>query len=137
MWIDYNHPDYRRLLLGEGIETKYMTEASIHPDLLAKRDIWLSKFYQVKYRSLIIKNVTMCFIYKQVRYIIDYRLFRDHALKHGNTLDYKIYPNMSSWPLEDCTLQLLERTIIPELLAMGLTKDEIYLDYDSESPWEM
>jgi hypothetical protein len=58
MWIDYNHPDYRRLLLGEGIDTKYMTEAGLHPDLLAKRDIWLPKFYEVKHRSLIIKNVT-------------------------------------------------------------------------------
>lgn len=137
MWIDYNHPDYRRLLLGEGIDTKYLTEAGLHPDLLAKRDIWLPKFYEVKHRSLIIKNVTMCFIYKQVRYIIDARLFRDHALKTGGTLPYKIYPRMSGWPLEDCTLQLLEHTIIPDLLAMGLNKDEIYLDYDSESVWEM
>jgi hypothetical protein len=55
MWIDYNHPDYRRLLLGEGIDTKYLTEAGLHPDLLAKRDIWLPKIYEVKHRSLIIK----------------------------------------------------------------------------------
>ncbi len=112
-----------RIRVGKGIETKLLKNGEGHAELLGLYQKWLNAIFDVKWPGYYAKNVSMMFIYKDVRYVLDREEFDAFVIKDGREgpLERQYDRKVDHARFE----ALLCQVVYPDLIKIGITDDDI------------
>jgi len=112
-----------RIRVGKGIETKLLKNGEGHPELLGLYQKWLNAIFDVKWPGYYAKNVSMMFIYKDVRYVLDREEFDAFVIKDGREgpLERQYDRKVDHARFE----ALLCQVVYPDLIKLGVKEKDI------------
>ncbi len=112
-----------RIRSGVGIETKSLEKGEGHPELLVLYQKWLNAIFEVQWPGYYAKNVSIMFIYKDVRYVLEREEFDEYVIKDGREgpLERQYDRKVDHARFE----ALLCQVVYPDLMKLGIQDKEI------------
>ena len=114
---------FHALASGWDIRTGSLAKGDAPPELLALYQKWLNDIFEIKYPGWYSKHVSLYFIYKGVRYVLEPDEFNEHVKKdgrEGNRGPHFFY-------VDDARAEALFWKIVqPDLEKLGIGPDDIY-----------
>ena len=112
-----------RIRSGVGIETKSLEKGEGHPELLVLYQKWLNAIFDVKWPGYYAKNVSIMFIYKDVRYVLDREEFDAFVIKDGREVPLE---RQYDRKVDHARFEaLLCQVVYPDLMKLGITDKDI------------
>jgi len=112
-----------RIRVGKGIETKFLKKGEGHPELLVLYQKWLNAIFDIEWPGYFAKNVSMMFIYKDVRYVLEREEFDEFVIKDGREgpLERQYDRKVDHARFE----ALLCQVVYPDLIKLGIADKDI------------
>ena len=112
-----------RIRVGKGIETKLLKNGEGHSELLVLYQKWLNAIFDIQWPGYYAKNVSIMFIYKDVRYVLDREEFDAFVIKDGREgpLERQYDRKVDHARFE----ALLCQVVYPDLIKLGITDKDI------------
>ena len=114
---------WNRIRIGEGIETKSLEKGEGHPEILVLYQKWLNAIFDVQQPGYFAKNVSIMFIYKDVRYVLEREEFDAFVIKDGREgpLQWQYDRKVDHARFE----ALLCQVVYPDLIKLGINDKDI------------
>jgi len=112
-----------RIRSGVGIETKSLKKGEGHPELLVLYQKWLNAIFDFQWPGYYAKNVSIMFIYKDVRYVLEREEFNAFVIKDGREgpIERQYDRKVDHARFE----ALLCQVVYPDLIKLGIADKDI------------
>ena len=114
---------WNRIRSGVGIQTNSLEKGEGHPELLVLYQKWLNAIFDVQWPGYYAKNVSIMFIYHDVRYVLKRDEFDAFVIKDGREgpLQWKYDRKVDHARFE----AFIGQVVYPDLIKLGIADKDI------------